>query len=67
MGKRIELLSFRKRHNLTQKEMAAKLAITATHYSRIETGSSNPSYEILERFKEVFGITEVFEIFEKYQ
>lgn len=65
MGKRLKLLVFRKSQGLTQKEIAEKLGINATYYSRIETGNQNPSYEVMGRFKEVFGIADTFELFEK--
>lgn len=65
MGKRLNLLHLRKKHGWTQKELAEKLGITSTHYSRIETGESNPSYELMERFKEVFEIEDVFKLLEK--
>ena len=32
---------------------------------RIETGVSNPSFEIMERFKEVFKVEDAFKLFEK--
>ena len=60
---RLSLLTFRKRLGFTQKQMAERLGITSTHYSRIETGDANPSYEVLSRFKEAFGIDNVFEMF----
>lgn len=60
---RLKLLTFRKQLGLTQKEMAERIGITSTHYSRIETGDANPSYELLDRFKEVFGVENVFEMF----
>lgn len=62
---RLELLRFRKSQHLTQKAMAEKLEITPTHYSRIETGVSNPSFEIMERFKETFKVEDAFKLFEK--
>lgn len=65
MGKRLKLLVFRKSQGLTQQQMAMKLGIHSTHYSRIETGDSNPSYELMEKFKETFGVAETFELFEK--
>ena len=65
MGKRFELIDFRKRQGLTQKQMAEKLGISSIHYSRIETGDSNPSFEVMERFKEVFNIENTFKYFEK--
>lgn len=65
MGKRLNLLHLRKKLGLTQKELAEKLGISSTHYSRIETGESNPSFELMESFKEAFEIEDVFKLFEK--
>lgn len=65
MGKRLKLLVFRKQEGLTQQQMAEKLGITSTHYSRIETGDSNPSYELLKKFQEEFGLIETLDLFEK--
>ena len=62
---RLELLKFRKSQRLTQKEMADKLGISVMHYSRIETGNSNPSYELLERAKVIFQVEDIFKLFEK--
>lgn len=65
MGKRLNLLHLRKKLGLTQKELAERLGISSTHYSRIETGESNPSYELMEKAKEVFNTENVFKLFEK--
>ena len=65
MGKRLKLLVFRKSKGLTQKQMAEQLGITSTHYSRIETGEANPSYELILKFQEVFQTNEVLDLFEK--
>ena len=65
MGARLDLLKFRKAQGLTQKEMAEKLNLTQTHYSRIETGDSNPSIKVMERLKEVFNVEDAFKLFEK--
>lgn len=67
MGARLDLLKFRKVQGLTQKEMAEKLNLTQTHYSRIETGDSNPSIKVMERLKEVFNVEDAFKLFEKCQ
>ncbi len=65
MGARLELLKFRKTQGLTQTQFAKILGITATHYSRIETGQSNPSFEIMEKLKINFKVEDVFGLFEK--
>ena len=67
MGNRIGLLAFRKANGLTQKQMAEKLSISSTHYSRIETGVINPSFELMEKFKKVFDVEDAFKLFEKCQ
>lgn len=62
---RINLLCFRKSLGLNQSEMAEKLKIQVSQYSRVETGKTNPSFKTLERFKEVFPqIENVYEMFE---
>ena len=62
---RINLLCFRKSLGLNQSEMAEKLNMQVSQYSRVETGKTNPSFKTLEKFKEVFPeVTNVYELFE---
>lgn len=62
---RINLLCFRKGLDFNQKEMAEKLGLQCSQYSRIETGKTNPSFKTLEKFKEVFPEVEnVYQMFE---
>ena len=49
------LVNFRNLNKLTQKEMAQKLGITLTLYSKIELGLRNPSYNFLVKFKKTFN------------
>lgn len=59
------LLKFRKAKGLTQDEFAKKIGITLTYYSKIELGLRNPSYNFLNKFKEVFPEASVDDIFFK--
>lgn len=45
--------------------MCEKLGITIPHYSNLERGISDPSYDLLMKFKKVFMIDNVLELFEK--
>lgn len=64
---RIKLLAFRKQQGLNQKEFAQKLDITHNHLSRIETGASEPSLKLINKFSEVFNlkVEEAIKLFEK--
>lgn len=57
------LLQFRKNRGFTQEEFAKKIGITLTYYSKIELGLRNPSYNFLNKFKEVFPEASVDKIF----
>lgn len=57
------LVNFRVLNNLTQKEMADKIGITLTSYSKIELGLRNPSYNFLVKFKKRFGNADIDQIF----
>lgn len=46
----------RNRHNLTQMAMAEILNITQPAYSYLETGSSWPSFEVIENTMEAFNV-----------
>ena len=41
---------------LTQRDAARELGITPVHLCRIEHDQSMPSYEVLEQFREVYGM-----------
>ena len=47
----------RVKHDLTQKEMADKLAVSLTTYSFIENGKSKGKVEFWQRVKEEFHVT----------
>lgn len=63
--KRTKLKLFRVGLGLQSKEMAEKMGISKTHYSNIENGHKNPTYEAVEEFEELFGVDNVWEIFRK--
>jgi transcriptional regulator with XRE-family HTH domain len=50
------LKNIRESQNLTQRELAEKIGVTQTQYSRIENGSSGTSIETLEAILQVLGI-----------
>ena len=45
--------------------MCEKLDITTAHYSNLERGISDPSYDLLVRFKKTFNVSDVLDLFEK--
>ena len=51
------LKGLRKQHNLTQKELAAKLDISMNHLSKYETGVHLPPVEKLILLSEIFNTT----------
>lgn len=57
------LVDFRNLNKLTQKEMAKKLGITPSMYSKLELGLRNPSYDLLFKFKKVFKNASIEQIF----
>ena len=44
----------RKTLKLTQKEMAQRLSISYSHYTKLEISYVQPSFQLLKRTKEVF-------------
>lgn len=57
------LVDFRNSKRMTQKEMAKKLGLTLTLYSKVELGIRNPSYNFLMKFKKAFKEVNIDEIF----
>lgn len=55
---RLNLKKFRIDLNLKSKQMAEKTGISKSHYSNIENGKKNPTYEYLEEFEKIFNIDE---------
>lgn len=61
--KREKLQEFRQKNQLTQEQMANKLNITVSHYKAIEYGQRNPSFELMERIKNIFPKANIDKIF----
>ena len=65
MHRRKNLIFWRIEQRLRQKDMCERLGVTSSHYSNLERGISDPSYDLLVRFQEVFKVNNVLELFEK--
>lgn len=65
MQRRKKLIFWRIEKRLKQKDIAEKLGISNGHYSSIEKGIANPSYEMLVKFQDTFHVTNVIDLFEK--
>lgn len=65
---RINLKKFKIEQGLNSTEMAEKVGITRQHYSNLECGKCNPSYELLEAFEKVFNLDakDVWLLFKKF-
>lgn len=53
LGSRVAEL--RRQKNMTQQQLADRLRISRVHLSRIETGNSKPSYDVLEDLLRILG------------
>ena len=47
--KRLNLVLFRMKHNMKQREMAERLGLSKGHYSNIELGFYDPSYKVMQK------------------
>lgn len=65
MHRRKNLIFWRIEQRLRQKDMCERLGVTSSHYSNLERGISDPSYDLLVRFQETFKVDNVLELFEK--
>lgn len=56
------LTEFRNNLGLTQLQMAEKLGISLSYYSKLEVGKRNPSFNFITKLKKVFPSidTEIF-------
>lgn len=57
------LVDVRNKKKLTQREMAQKIGVTLTLYSKIEIGDRNPSYNFLVKFKKAFNDVIIDKVF----
>lgn len=53
----MNIKDIRTRKNLTQAEVANALGVSSVVYSRYETGSRQPSIEVLIQMADIFGVT----------
>ncbi|MCD1023495.1 helix-turn-helix domain-containing protein [Enterococcus sp. SMC-9] len=56
--------TLRKSVGLKQDEMAAKLGISYSHYTKLETNKVNPSYDLLLSTKKIFPKTDMNKFFQ---
>lgn len=63
--RRRKLILWRFEVNMTQREIAKMIGITSSHYSNIERGIVDPSYEVLMKFRDTFIVKDVLDLFEK--
>ena len=63
--RRKKLKMWRVSHDFTQRDVAKILDIATSHYSLIEQGINNPSYELLIRFEKKFKTENTLDLFEK--
>jgi transcriptional regulator with XRE-family HTH domain len=54
--RRNRLISERKKRKLNQEDVAKILGTSRIHYSQIERGVRNPSFELTEKIIEFYGI-----------
>jgi transcriptional regulator with XRE-family HTH domain len=52
-----KLVSLRKEHNLTQKELAKSIGVHFSHMSRYERGISLPSIDVVKKIAQVFNVS----------
>lgn len=62
-GENMNLVEFRVKNNLTQREISQIIGTTLTYYSKIELGLREPSYNFIKKFKIAFNNAKVDEIF----
>ena len=53
----IRLRELRKKNNLTQKQMAAKLSMSQTGYSKYETGENDIPTSVLIKFSKIYDVS----------
>lgn len=65
MHRRKKLVFWRIGQRLKQKDLCDALEITTAHYSNLERGLSDPSYNLLMKFRELYSVPDVLDLFEK--
>ncbi len=57
MGLSGTLRSYRKQKKMTQQEVAARIGLQRSTYSRYEEGTNRPSWKVLIKLADLYGIT----------
>ncbi len=65
MEKINEFRTIRKQYKLRQEDMASKLKVSLSHYSKLEGNFVKPSFDVLSRFKQVFPKVDMNNFFKK--
>ena len=63
LRKRKNLIFWRIENGLKQVDVIKKLGISSGYYSNLEKGRVHPSFHLLVKFKEVFEIDDIMELF----
>lgn len=63
MRKRKNLIFWRIENGLKQVDIIKKLGISSGYYSNLETGRVDPSFRLLVKFREIFEIDDIVELF----
>lgn len=61
--RRTNLIFWRIENGLKQVDIIKKLGITSGYYSNIEKARVDPSYRLMVKFKDIFEIEDVMELF----
>lgn len=64
MRRRTKLIFWRIENGLKQVDIIKKLGITSGYYSNIEKARVDPSYRLLVKFKDIFEIDDIMDLFE---
>lgn len=64
LRRRKKLVFWRIENRMKQKDLCEKLGITVAHCSNLERGISDPSYDLLMKFRELYD-GDVLDLFEK--
>ena len=62
--RRTKLIFWRIENGWKQVDIIKRLGITSGYYSNIEKARVDPSFKLLMKFKDVFGIDDVIDLFE---
>lgn len=63
MRRRKNLIFWRIENGLKQVDVYKKLGISSGYYSNLEKGRVNPSFPLLVKFKEIFEVDDIIELF----